>query len=60
MGKRKTVLVVDDSTALLDTLTTAFEDVGYDVGRAVEGEGERQHGEEGEQEQLGSVHGRRR
>ena len=38
MGKRKTVLVVDDSTALLDTLTTAFEDVGYDVGRAVEGE----------------------
>ena len=38
MGKRKTVLVVDDAAALLDTLTTAFEDVGYDVGRAVEGE----------------------
>ena len=38
MGKPKTVLIVDDSTALLDTLTAAFEDVGYEVGRAVDGE----------------------
>ncbi len=38
MGKQKTVLIVDDSTALLDTLTAAFEDVGYEVGRAVDGE----------------------
>jgi DNA-binding response OmpR family regulator len=38
MGKRKTVLIVDDSAALLDALTAAFEDAGYDVGIAVDGE----------------------
>jgi twitching motility two-component system response regulator PilG/twitching motility two-component system response regulator PilH len=38
MGKPKTVLIVDDSAALLDTLTAAFEDVGYEVGCAVDGE----------------------
>jgi twitching motility two-component system response regulator PilG len=38
MSKRKTVLIVDDSTALLDALTAAFEDAGYDVGSAVDGE----------------------
>jgi twitching motility two-component system response regulator PilG len=38
MGKRKTVLIVDDSAASLDALTAAFEDAGYDVGAAVDGE----------------------
>lgn len=38
MGKRKTVLVVDDSVALLDSLTAAFEEAGYDVATAVDGE----------------------
>ncbi len=38
MDKQKTVLIVDDSIALLDTLTAAFEDAGYEVGRAVDGE----------------------
>ncbi len=38
MGKRKTVLVVDDSAALLDALTAAFEEAGYDVATAVDGE----------------------
>jgi twitching motility two-component system response regulator PilG/twitching motility two-component system response regulator PilH len=32
------VLIVDDSTALLDALTTAFEEAGYEVGYAVDGE----------------------
>ena len=38
MGKRKTVLVVDDSAALLDALTAAFEEAGYEVATAVDGE----------------------
>ncbi len=38
MSKRKTVLLVDDSTATLDALTAAFEDAGYDVGLAQDGE----------------------
>ncbi len=38
MSKRKTVLIVDDSTALLDALTAAFEEAGYDVAHAVDGE----------------------
>jgi twitching motility two-component system response regulator PilG/twitching motility two-component system response regulator PilH len=38
MGKPKTVLIVDDSTALLDALTGAFEDAGYEVGAASDGE----------------------
>ncbi len=38
MGKRKTVLIVDDSSALVDALTAAFEDAGYDVGAAMDGE----------------------
>jgi twitching motility two-component system response regulator PilG/twitching motility two-component system response regulator PilH len=32
------VLIVDDSSAVLDELTAAFEDAGYDVGSAVDGE----------------------
>ncbi|HET6411344.1 MAG TPA: response regulator [Anaeromyxobacter sp.] len=35
---RKTVLVVDDSQAVLDALTAAFEEAGYDVARATDGE----------------------
>jgi twitching motility two-component system response regulator PilG/twitching motility two-component system response regulator PilH len=31
-------LIVDDSTALLDALTSAFEEAGYEVGYAVDGE----------------------
>ena len=38
MGKPKTVLIVDDSATLLDALTGAFEDAGYEVGFAVDGE----------------------
>jgi twitching motility two-component system response regulator PilG len=38
MRKRKTVLIVDDSSPHLDALTAAFEDAGYDVGFAVDGE----------------------
>jgi twitching motility two-component system response regulator PilG len=38
MAKRKTVLIVDDSAALLDALAAAFEDAGYQVGFAVDGE----------------------
>jgi twitching motility two-component system response regulator PilG len=38
MGKPKTVLIVDDSAAHLDALTGAFEDAGYEVGIAVDGE----------------------
>ncbi|BDG07002.1 response regulator [Anaeromyxobacter paludicola] len=38
MGKRKTVLIVDDSPAILDALSAAFEDAGYDVGEARDGE----------------------
>ncbi len=35
---RKTVLIVDDSQAILDALTSAFEDVGYAVASASDGE----------------------
>lgn len=38
MGKRKKILVVDDSPAVVDALTGAFEDAGYEVGAAVDGE----------------------
>jgi twitching motility two-component system response regulator PilG len=38
MSKRKTVLIVDDSSAQLDALTAAFEDAGYEVGAAADGE----------------------
>ena len=38
MSKRKVVLLVDDSTAVLDALTAAFEDAGYEVGLARDGE----------------------
>jgi DNA-binding response OmpR family regulator len=38
MAARKKVLVVDDSPALLDALVAAFEDAGYDVGQAEDGE----------------------
>src|SRR5512140_1669369 len=36
--RRKTVLVVDDSQAILDSLTSAFEDAGYEVASASDGE----------------------
>ncbi len=35
---RKSVLIVDDSQAVLDALTSAFEDAGYDVSSATDGE----------------------
>ncbi len=35
---RKTVLIVDDSQAILDALTSAFEEVGYTVTSATDGE----------------------
>jgi twitching motility two-component system response regulator PilG/twitching motility two-component system response regulator PilH len=35
---RKTVLIVDDSQAVLDALTSAFEDAGYEVASAMDGE----------------------
>jgi CheY-like chemotaxis protein len=38
MPKRKKVLIVDDSKPVVDALTGAFEDAGYDVGAAVDGE----------------------
>ncbi len=38
MAARKTVLIVDDSTALLDALTASFEEAGYAVAHAVDGE----------------------
>jgi DNA-binding response OmpR family regulator len=38
MKERKTVLIVDDSRAVLDSLGTAFEDAGYDVKAAADGE----------------------
>jgi twitching motility two-component system response regulator PilG len=34
----KTVLIVDDSQAVLDSLTPAFEEAGYDVASALDGE----------------------
>ncbi len=38
MNRRKTVLVVDDSQAIIDALTGAFEDAGFDVATAMDGE----------------------
>lgn len=38
MSVRKKVLVVDDSAAMLDALVAAFEDAGYDVDTAHDGE----------------------
>lgn len=38
MKPRKTVLIVDDSPAMLDTLGVAFEEAGYDVTSASDGE----------------------
>ncbi len=38
MSARKTVLVVDDSQAVLDTLGTAFEEAGFAVAAAADGE----------------------
>ncbi len=38
MDKRKTVLIVDDSQAVLDALGAAFEDAGYEVTVATDGE----------------------
>jgi twitching motility two-component system response regulator PilG len=34
----KTVLIVDDSQAVLDTLSSAFEEAGYEVASALDGE----------------------
>ncbi len=38
MKERKTVLIVDDSQAVLDTLGAAFEEAGYEVTSASDGE----------------------
>jgi twitching motility two-component system response regulator PilG/twitching motility two-component system response regulator PilH len=38
VDRKKTILIVDDSAAIVDTLTVAFEEAGYDVGIAVDGE----------------------
>jgi twitching motility two-component system response regulator PilG/twitching motility two-component system response regulator PilH len=38
MKDRKTVLIVDDSQAVLDALGSAFEEAGYDVKAASDGE----------------------
>jgi twitching motility two-component system response regulator PilG/twitching motility two-component system response regulator PilH len=38
MSARKTVLIVDDSQAVLDVLETAFEDAGFGVTAAGDGE----------------------
>ncbi len=38
MTGRKTVLIVDDSQAILDALGTAFEEAGYQVAAAADGE----------------------
>ena len=38
MKQRKTVLIVDDSQAVIDTLSGAFEEAGYDVATARDGE----------------------
>jgi CheY-like chemotaxis protein len=38
MAKRKTVLIVDDSDTHVEVLASAFEDAGYEVGSAVDGE----------------------
>jgi twitching motility two-component system response regulator PilG/twitching motility two-component system response regulator PilH len=38
MNRRKTVLVVDDSQAIIDALSGAFEEAGFDVATAMDGE----------------------
>jgi DNA-binding response OmpR family regulator len=38
MSRRKTVLIVDDSQAVLDALASAFEEAGYEVVFALDGE----------------------
>jgi len=38
MAERKKVLIVDDSMAVVDALTGAFEEAGYQVGSAMDGE----------------------
>jgi DNA-binding response OmpR family regulator len=38
MALRKKVLIVDDSMAIVDALTAAFEEAGFEVGAAVDGE----------------------
>jgi DNA-binding response OmpR family regulator len=38
MGQRKTVLIVDDSQAIIDALSGAFEDAGFAVSTAMDGE----------------------
>jgi len=38
MAERKTVLVVDDSPAVIDALSASFEECGYDVVAASDGE----------------------
>jgi DNA-binding response OmpR family regulator len=38
MAARKRVLIVDDSATLLDALAAAFDDAGYEVGEAHDGE----------------------
>ncbi len=38
MKERKTVLIVDDSQAVLDSLGAAFEEAGWDVSAASDGE----------------------
>jgi len=38
MAKRKKVLIVDDSMAIVDALTAALEEAGYEVGVALDGE----------------------
>ena len=38
MARRKTVLIVDDSQAVLDALAAAFEEAGYEVAFALDGE----------------------
>lgn len=38
MSARKTVLIVDDSQAILDVLEGAFEEAGFDVAAAADGE----------------------
>jgi len=38
VGKRKTILIVDDSQAVVDALTAAFEEGGYAVAAASDGE----------------------
>ncbi|MGC3997331.1 MAG: response regulator [Anaeromyxobacter sp.] len=38
MTRRPTVLIVDDSPSMVDALTSAFEDEGYEVSSACDGE----------------------